>query len=50
MGTAASALINPIAPEPSGVGSKLTAEALSRRAKQRRQIQHMIGGNRIAST
>jgi diguanylate cyclase (GGDEF)-like protein len=43
MGTAASAFINPVAAELEGGGSKPTAEALSRRAQQRRQIQNMIG-------
>nr|WP_300210838.1 GGDEF domain-containing protein [Bradyrhizobium sp.] len=35
--------MNPTADTPSGVGRKLTADALSRRARQRRQIQGMIG-------
>ena len=39
MGTAASPFLNPI---PADAGSKLTAKALSRRARQRRQIQGMI--------
>jgi diguanylate cyclase (GGDEF)-like protein len=43
MGTAASPFLNPIAAELEGVGPKLTAKALSRRAKQRRQIQGMVG-------
>jgi diguanylate cyclase (GGDEF)-like protein len=43
MGTAASPLLNPIADRLEGVGRKPTAEALSRRAAQRRQIQGMIG-------
>ena len=43
MGTAASSFLNPIAAELEGVGLKLTAQTLSRRAKQRRQIQGMIG-------
>ena len=43
MGTAASSFLNPIAAELEGVGLKLTAQTLSRRAKQRRQIQAMIG-------
>ena len=42
MGTAAFPFLNPIAAELDGVGPKLTAKALSRRAKQRRQIQGMI--------
>jgi diguanylate cyclase (GGDEF)-like protein len=43
MGTAASAFLNPIAAELEVVGPKPTAKALSRRAKQRRQIQALIG-------
>ena len=43
MGTAASAFLNPIAAELEGVGPKPTAKVLSRRAKQRRDIQGMIG-------
>jgi diguanylate cyclase (GGDEF)-like protein len=43
MGTAASAFLNPIAAELEGVGPNPTAKALSRRAKQRRQVQGMIG-------
>src|ERR1700759_1342967 len=43
MGTAAFSFLNPIAAELEGVGPKLTAKALSRRARQRRQIQGMIG-------
>jgi diguanylate cyclase (GGDEF)-like protein len=44
MGTAASPFLNPITDELEGVGpTKPTAEALSRRARQRRQIQGMIG-------
>jgi diguanylate cyclase (GGDEF)-like protein len=43
MGIAASPLLNPTADASKGVGHKLTAEALSRRAQQRRQIQGMIG-------
>jgi diguanylate cyclase len=43
MGTAASSFLNPIAAELEGVGPKPTAKALSRRAKQRRHIQVMIG-------
>ncbi|MDB5609938.1 MAG: diguanylate cyclase [Bradyrhizobium sp.] len=43
MGTVASAFLNPIAAELEGVGPKPTAKARSRRAKQRRQIQGMIG-------
>jgi diguanylate cyclase (GGDEF)-like protein len=47
MGTAASSFLNPIAAELEGVGPKPTAKALSRRAKQRRQIQGMIGASYI---
>jgi diguanylate cyclase len=44
MGTAASPFLNPIADELEGVGpTKPTAEALLRRARQRREIQGMIG-------
>ena len=44
MGTAASPFLNPITDELEGVGpTKPTAEALLRRARQRRQIQGMIG-------
>ena len=43
MGIAASPLLNPTADTSQGVSRKLTAEALSRRARQRRQIQGMIG-------
>ncbi|SDS60066.1 GGDEF domain-containing protein [Bradyrhizobium canariense] len=44
MGTAASAFLNPISAELDGVGpTKPTAEALSRRARQRRQILGMVG-------
>jgi diguanylate cyclase (GGDEF)-like protein len=44
MGTAASPFLNPIADEVEGVGpTKPTSEALLRRARQRRQIQGMIG-------
>ena len=42
MGTAASPFLNPIAAELEGAGPKPTAKALSRRARQRRQIQGMI--------
>src|SRR5437763_17205933 len=42
MGTAASSFLNPIA-ELEGAGSQPSARALARRAKQRRQIQGMIG-------
>lgn len=43
MGSAASSFLNPIAAELDGVGSKPTAKVLLRRAKQRRQIQGIIG-------
>ncbi len=43
MGTAASSFLNPIASELEDAGPKPTAKALSRRAKQRRQIQGMVG-------
>jgi diguanylate cyclase (GGDEF)-like protein len=43
MGTAASAFLNPIAAELEGVGAQRTAKELSRRARQRRQIQGMVG-------
>jgi diguanylate cyclase len=43
MGTAASPLPNPVADSLEGVGRKPTSEALSRRARQRRQIQDVIG-------
>jgi len=43
MGTAASPLLNPVADRRKGVDRKPTAEALSRRAHQRRQIQGMVG-------
>ena len=48
MGTAASPFLNPIAAELEGVGSIPTAKALARRAKQRRQIQEMIGASYIS--
>ena len=47
MGTAASPFLNPIAAELEGVGPKPTAKALSRRAKQRRQIQGMIAASYV---
>jgi diguanylate cyclase (GGDEF)-like protein len=47
MGTAASPFLNPIAAELDGVGPKPTAKALSRRAKQRRQIQEMIAASYV---
>jgi diguanylate cyclase (GGDEF)-like protein len=43
MGIAASPFLSPTADRLNGVGSKLTAEALARRAGQRRQIQGTIG-------
>jgi len=43
MGIAASPFLNPTADQSKGVGRKLTAEALLRRAQQRRQIQRMVG-------
>ena len=43
MGIAASPFLNPTADRPDGSGPKLTTDALSRRARQRRQIQGMIG-------
>jgi diguanylate cyclase (GGDEF)-like protein len=43
MGTAASPFLNPVTDTSEGVGPKPTAEALLRRAKQRRQIQGMVG-------
>jgi hypothetical protein len=43
MGTAARSFQNPIAAEAEAAGSRLSAEALSRRAAQRRQIQGMVG-------
>ena len=43
MGTAASPPLNPVADRSKGVGRKPTAETLSRRAHQRRQIQRMVG-------
>jgi diguanylate cyclase (GGDEF)-like protein len=45
MGTAASPFLNPIAAELEGVGPKPSAKALSRRARQRRQIQGMIAAS-----
>ena len=43
MGIAASPFLNPTADKLNGFGSKLTTEALARRARQRRQIQAPIG-------
>jgi diguanylate cyclase len=45
MGIAASPFLNPIAAEPEFVGPRPSAKALSRRAKQRRQIQGMIAAS-----
>jgi diguanylate cyclase (GGDEF)-like protein len=47
MGTTASPFLNPIAAELEGVGPKPTAKTLSRRAKQRRDIQGMIGASYV---
>ena len=47
MGTAASPFLNPIAAELEGAGPKPTAKALSRRARQRRQIQGMIAASYV---
>ena len=43
MGIAASPLLSPTTGASKGVGRKLTPEALLRRARQRRQIQGMVG-------
>jgi diguanylate cyclase (GGDEF)-like protein len=43
MGTAAPSFLNPIAAEGEASASRLSADALARRAKQRRQIQGMVG-------
>src|ERR1043166_1062546 len=43
MSTAAPSFLNPIAAEGHAAGSRLSPEALARRAGQRRQIQGMIG-------
>jgi diguanylate cyclase (GGDEF)-like protein len=43
MSSAAPSFLNPIAAEGEAAGTRLSAEALARRAKQRRQIQGMIG-------
>jgi diguanylate cyclase (GGDEF)-like protein len=45
MGSAASPFLNPIAAELEGAGPRPTAKALSRRARQRRQIQAMIAAS-----
>ncbi len=47
MGTAASSFLNPIAAELDGVGPKPTAKALARRARQRRQMQVMVGASYV---
>jgi diguanylate cyclase len=47
MGTAASSFLNPIAAELEGIGPGLTAKALSRRARQRRQIQALIAASYV---
>src|ERR1700759_2569925 len=43
MSTAASALLDPLSAELEAVGRQRTAKELSRRARQRRQIQAMVG-------
>jgi diguanylate cyclase len=45
MGTTASPFLHPIAAEPDSASSRLPARALSRRARQRRQIQAMIAAS-----
>ena len=45
MGITASPFLNPIAAEPESLGPRPAAEALSRRARQRRQIQGMIAAS-----
>jgi diguanylate cyclase len=45
MGTAASPFLNPIAAEQESVSPKRTAQALSLRARRRRQIQGMIAAS-----
>jgi diguanylate cyclase len=45
MGSTVTPFLNPIAAELEGVGPKLTAKALARRARQRRQIQGMIAAS-----
>jgi diguanylate cyclase (GGDEF)-like protein len=47
MGTAASPFLNPIAAELESAGPKRTVKALSRRARQRRQIQGMIAASYV---
>jgi diguanylate cyclase len=48
MGIATSPFLNPTADTLNGFGSKLTTEALARRARQRRQIQGPIGVSYVA--
>ena len=45
MGTTASPFLNPIAAEPESAALQLSARTLSRRARQRRQIQAMIAAS-----
>jgi diguanylate cyclase (GGDEF)-like protein len=45
MGTTASPFLNPIAAELEGVGPRPTARVLSRRTRQRRQVQGMIAAS-----
>jgi diguanylate cyclase len=45
MGITASPFLNPIAAEPESLGPRPAAEVLSRRARQRRQIQGMIAAS-----
>jgi diguanylate cyclase (GGDEF)-like protein len=45
MGTTASPFLNPIAAELESVGPRPTGRALTRRARQRRQVQAMIGAS-----
>jgi diguanylate cyclase len=45
MGITASPFLNPIAAEPEFAGARPAADALSRRAKQRRQVQAMIAAS-----
>jgi diguanylate cyclase (GGDEF)-like protein len=47
MGTTASPFLNPIAAELEGIGPRPTAKALTRRARQRRQIQGMIAASYV---
>jgi diguanylate cyclase (GGDEF)-like protein len=50
MGSAAQPFLNPIAAELESVGPKPTAKVLSRRARQRRQIQAMIAASYLLDT